>query len=79
MKVKYFEDTDTLSIELRSSLVTETRDLDENTLIDLDASGEMVAITIEDAKSRAELSQFLYERVAARGLQPSQHATCRIA
>ncbi len=65
MKVKYFEDTDTLYIELRSSPVAETRDLDENTVIDVDASGELVAITIEHAKDRAELSQLLYERVPA--------------
>jgi hypothetical protein len=39
MKVKYFADTDTLLIELRSAPVVETRDLDENTLLDLDRAG----------------------------------------
>ena len=37
MKVKYFEDTDTLYIELRPAQIAETKDLDENTLLDLDA------------------------------------------
>ena len=37
MNVKYFPDTDTLYIELCSSEVAETRDLDEDTLLDLDA------------------------------------------
>jgi uncharacterized protein YuzE len=64
MKVKYFEDTDTLYIELRGSLVTETRDLDDSTVIDVDEKGQLVAITIEHAKDRAELRQMLYERVA---------------
>ena len=32
MKVRYFEETDTLYIELRDGSVAETRDLDENTL-----------------------------------------------
>jgi len=32
MKTKYFQDTDTLYIELRSGEVAETKDLDENTL-----------------------------------------------
>jgi uncharacterized protein YuzE len=65
MKVRYFEDTDTLYIELRDGAVAETRDLDENTLIDVDDRGRMVAITIEHAKDRAELANFVYERVEA--------------
>ena len=65
MKVRYFEDTDTLYIELREGVITDTRDLDENTLIDMDATGSMVAITIEHAKERAELATFAYERVEA--------------
>jgi len=65
MKVSYFEDTDTLYIELRGGVVAETRDLDENTVVDMDDQGDMLAITIEHAKSRTELSQFMYERVAA--------------
>ncbi len=65
MKIRYFEDTDTLFIELRDGAVTETLDLDENTLIDVDAEGRMEAITIEHAKDRAELSNFVYERVEA--------------
>ena len=65
MKVRYFEETDTLYIELRDGSVAETRDLDENTLIDVDDGGRMVAITIEHAKDRAELANFVYERVEA--------------
>jgi uncharacterized protein YuzE len=65
MKVRYFEDTDTLYIELREGVATDTRDIDENTLVDMDAQGDMLAITVEHATQRAELSQFLYERVAA--------------
>jgi uncharacterized protein YuzE len=63
MTVRYFEDTDTLFIELRDGDVFETRDLDENTLIDVDAQGRMVAITIEHAMGRAQLASFVYERV----------------
>jgi uncharacterized protein YuzE len=65
MKVRYFEDTDTLYIELRDGVIADTRDIDENTLVEVDSGGEMVAITIEHAKARTELSQFLYERIAA--------------
>ena len=65
MKVRYFEDTDTLYIELREAAVVETRDLDENTLIDMDDQGRMVAMTIEHAQDRAELANFVLERVEA--------------
>jgi uncharacterized protein YuzE len=65
MKVKYFEDTDTLYIEFKTAEVVETKDLDENTLLDLDRHGNVVAITVEHAKDRAEIPTFSYEQVAA--------------
>ncbi len=63
MKVKYFADTDTLLIELRSGIVTETRDLDENTLLDLDNAGNICSLTIEHTKERAGIPSFSYEQV----------------
>ena len=65
MKIRYFEDTDTLLIELKPGIVAETRDLDENTLLDLDAHGQVLAITLEHATARAELNSFSFDRVAA--------------
>ena len=65
MKIRHFEDTDTLLIELKGGDVAETRDLDENTLLDLDAQGHVLAITAEHATTHAELSSFSFERVVA--------------
>ncbi len=65
MRIRYFEDTDTLLIELKDAPAAETRDLDENTVVDLDAQGNVCAITFEHASQRTALSQFSYERVAA--------------
>ena len=65
MKIRYFEDTDTLLIELKPGSVAQTRDLDENTLLDLDAQGQVLAITLEHATARAELSSFSFDRIAA--------------
>ena len=65
MKVRYCADTDTLLIEFRDVPVTETRDLDENTILDLDAQGNIRSITIEHASKRADAPQFSYEQVAA--------------
>lgn len=65
MKVRYFEQTDTLLIELKDVPVAETRDLDENTLLDIDSEGHVCAITIEHASQRAGVPQFSYEQIAA--------------
>jgi uncharacterized protein YuzE len=65
MKIKYFQDTDTLYIEFRSAPVDETRDLDENTLLDMDAQGNICAITVEHAKERADIPHFSFEQIAA--------------
>ena len=65
MKVRYFADTDTLLIEFLDSPVTETRDLDENTVLDVDAKGNICSITVEHASKRAGAPQFSYEQVAA--------------
>ncbi len=65
MTIQYFEDTDTLLITLKKGEVSETRDLDENTLVEFDASGRLVSMTIEHAKERAELPDFSFQRVAA--------------
>jgi len=65
MKIKYFQDTDTLYIEFRSAEVSQTKDLDENTLLELDSSGNICAITIEHASERAEIPKFSYEQITA--------------
>jgi uncharacterized protein YuzE len=65
MKIRYFLDTDTLYIEFRDIAVAETRDLDEDTLLDVDADGNICAITVEHASERAGIPQFSYEQVAA--------------
>lgn len=65
MKIRYFRDTDTLYIEFRAGSVAETRDLDEDTQIDVDPQGNICAITIEHASKRADLPALDYEQVAA--------------
>lgn len=65
MKIRYFEDTDTLYIEFRDEGIVETRDLDENTTIDLDAQGNVLAITFEHASTRTDLDRFTVEGIAA--------------
>jgi len=65
MKIRYFEDTDTLYIEFRDREIVETRDLDENTTIDVDAEGNVLAITFEHASKRTDVRHLTLEGIAA--------------
>lgn len=65
MKIRYFKDTDTMLIEFRDIEVAETRELDENTYLDIDAVGNICSITIEHASMRADAPKVTYEQVAA--------------
>ena len=65
MNIRYYTETDTLHIEFRDAPVAETRDLDENMLLDFDDEGNLCAITLEQASERAGIPRFSYEQVAA--------------
>ncbi len=63
MKVKYFSDTDTALIEFTSKEIAETREISENIYVDLDRSGNVVNMTIEHAKTNANLWEFSYQEM----------------
>ena len=65
MKIRYFEDTDTLYIEFRDREIVDTRDLDENTTMDVDAEGNVLAITFEHASKRTDVRRLTLEGIAA--------------
>lgn len=65
MKLKYFEDTDTLYIEFRNKEIAQSKDLDENTVLDLDASGHVCAITFEHASAWTNVHHISLEGIAA--------------
>lgn len=47
MKIKYFEDTDTLLLYVNDNSIVETKEADQNTYLDYDSNGNLSAITIE--------------------------------
>jgi uncharacterized protein YuzE len=63
MQIKYFQDTDTLLVNFIESEIVETRDLNENTLIELDKNGNLVSMTIEHAMKKANMEDFSYQQV----------------
>ena len=65
MDIKYFSDTDTLLIDFTHDEIVETKDLNENILIELDKNGALVSMTIEHAKKRMDVESFSYQKVGA--------------
>ncbi len=65
MTIKYFQDTDKLHIGFMVAEVAETKDLDENTQLDIDKDGNICAMTIEHARDRADIPHFSFEQIAA--------------
>ena len=65
MRLSYYAETDTLYIEFNHHAITETRDLDENTILDFDADGNVCAITFEHASARTDVQQVRLEGIAA--------------
>lgn len=69
MRIQYFADTDTLYIILNDNPVTETRDLDQNTVLDLDQTGNLVSLTVEHARERIKISSCSFEQFPSVQLQ----------
>jgi uncharacterized protein YuzE len=67
-----------LLIEFKQIPAAETRDLDDDTVVDLDAEGSVCATTLEHASQRTALSQFSYERVAAWNFRAFHEAVRRV-
>jgi len=62
VQIKYFSDTDTAIIEFTDRPISETRELSENLYMDLDAEGNPVNLTVEHARTTAQLPNLSYEQ-----------------
>jgi uncharacterized protein YuzE len=60
MKIEYLQDTDTLLMEFSNSTVVDTRDLNENTLVEFDGDGKLVGMTVEHAKEQMDIREFIF-------------------
>jgi uncharacterized protein YuzE len=63
MKVKYFADTDTAYLEFSQNTISETKDINDDILLDLDSLGNLVGMTIEHAKAKANLDEVSYQQM----------------
>lgn len=56
-----------------SAILTETKEINENIYIDLDASGNLVAMTIEHARQQASLPFLSFEQISETSENPIRH------
>jgi len=68
MKIQYFQETDTLYIEFNPDNIVETRQLDDNTILDLDDTGNLCALTLVHAQEKTDIHNFSFQKVEASHL-----------
>jgi uncharacterized protein YuzE len=57
--MKYYQDTDSLYIDLSESPSVESKEVSEGVVLDYDAKGNLVGIDIDNAKSRVTLEKLV--------------------
>ena len=65
MEITYFPDTDTILIDFADREIVETKDVNENILVELDSDGELVSMTIEHAKNQMDVDSLSFQRVVS--------------
>ena len=65
MQAKYFSDTDTLMLTFSNHDITETYDLNEDVLVEVDKDGHVVSMTVEHAKKQTDVNEFSYQLATA--------------
>ncbi len=64
MQIQYFQDTDTLLITFNDNVIFETKDINENTIIELDENGNVVSMTLEHIKNFANINNLSFQQFA---------------
>lgn len=65
MQAKYFSDTDTLMLTFSNHDISETYDLNEDVLVEVDRDGHVVSMTVEHAKEQTDVNEFSYQLATA--------------
>ena len=71
MDVKYFNDTDTLLVVFSNRPVVATEDVNEQMIVDLDESGNPVALTIEHARTFVNINAFSFQHITTNENYPA--------
>lgn len=63
MTFEYYPDTDTLYIALRPGPSADAAEVADDVVLDFDAEGNVIGLTIEHASQRADLSSFSVTKI----------------
>jgi uncharacterized protein YuzE len=65
MKLNYYQETDSLYIDLAERSSTESRQVSEGVVLDYDAKGNLVGIDIDNASKKLELKTLVLTKLPA--------------
>ena len=66
MKIRYDQDADAMYVKLKEGEISETKEIDDNTILDYDKSGNVIGVELLFVKERipsASLSKITFENV----------------
>jgi len=65
MKMKYYETTDSLYIDLLEKPSADSREITEGVVLDFDAAGNLVGIDIDRASTKVALEKLIFSCMPA--------------
>lgn len=63
MKLNYYPETDSLSIDLAERTSVESKEVTEGVVLDYDANGNLVGIDIDNASKKLNLRQLILNKL----------------
>ncbi len=61
MEINYFKETDTLLVNFCDKRIDDTCDISEDILVERDAIGNLVSMTLEHASQKANMKGFMFQ------------------
>jgi uncharacterized protein YuzE len=66
MKLNYYEQTDSLYIDLSDKQSERSREISEGVILDYDTNGDLVGIDIDNASKKLDMEQFTINKLPFR-------------
>lgn len=63
MKLNYYQETDSLYIDLAEKTSTESKEISEGIVLDYDADGNVVGIDIDNASKKVKLKELTLRKL----------------
>lgn len=65
MKISYYQETDSLYIDLSSKTSTDCKEVSEGVVLDYDIEGNLVGIDIDNASKKLNLKEIILNKMPA--------------